>query len=141
MASKAPRDQGKPPVPVLGTIFGTVVVSVPLSRTLREVLGTEFDRAISPGIVSLTISFVVGLLVGGGIGGLIQLWKQGRAADIPSFLRHLIFSVLKFLFLFWVPLFLGAWLGDRFYGSVGHDVGLVISAVVITLVSWWRAGR
>jgi hypothetical protein len=82
MASEAPGDQGKLPeqVPVLGTLLGFVVLFVVLSVTLNEVFGTDVYWQIP--------SFIIGWIVGGGIGELIQLRKQGRAAEFPRFLHH-----------------------------------------------------
>jgi hypothetical protein len=141
MASGARGEQGKLPrqVPVLGTLLGFVVVFVVLSVTLKQVFPTELDWESRIALQAAT--FIIGLIVGGGIGGLIQLRKQGRVAEVPRFLRHLFLSLVKFLFLLWVPMFLAAWLGERLYGRVGHSVGLVASAVLLFLVQCWLVRR
>jgi hypothetical protein len=76
---------------------------------------------------------VIGALVGGGVGGIIQLGIQGRAADIPRLLRLLLRVALSVIFSF-VLLFLGARLGQRFYGRVGEWVGLLGCAFLLFFV-------
>jgi hypothetical protein len=120
-------------VPALGTILGFVPVYVVLTRALFELFGTEFPWQF----VSLTI----GWLFGGGIGGLIQLRKQGRTAEIPRFLRLLFLLLLQFLFLLMLPMFLAAWLGEKLYGNAGHWVGMVGSGVLIFSIRCWLARR
>jgi len=133
MASEAPGDQEKVPKPVLGMILGIVCVYVVVSRTVNEVVGSELPWRVA--------SILTGVLVGGGVGGLIQLRIRGQAADIPRFLRHFFLSLLKMFFLLWAPMLLAGWLGDRLYGSVGHDIGLVAGAVLTLPVWFWFLAR
>jgi hypothetical protein len=88
------------------------------------------------------------MLVGGGIGGMIQLGKQGRAAEIPRFLRHLLGAALWVIFLFG-SMYLGAWLGDRLFGPVGYFIGwftgavffVLLAALLICVVMYFRRVR
>jgi hypothetical protein len=66
-----------------------------------------------------------------GIGGIVQLRTQRRAAEISRFLRLLLRVAFEVIFLFGL-LFLGAWLGERLCG--GHWIGIVGSAVLFTVV-------
>ena len=140
MASVAPREQAKRSRqrPVLGPFLGFVIVYAVLRVLLYAAVGFGFLSKIND--INPFVFFFIALLVGGSLGGLIQLWKQGKTAEIPGFLRHMLVVSLKFL-LMWVPMFLAAWLGERSYGSVGHDIGLVAGAVVIIPVLWWLAVR
>jgi hypothetical protein len=139
MASEARGDQGKLPKPVLGTLLGFFLVYGALRVVLNALVGFDFGWAIN--FIHGWTVVIIALLVGAGLGGLIQLWTQGRAAEIPRFLRQLYLSLFKLLFFLWVPMFLAAWLGDRLYGSMGHDIGLVVSAVLIIPIWCWLVGR
>ena len=139
MASEAPGDQGMLPktVLVLGLVLGFLVGFHVLWVTLTHVLEPEFVRQI-PFLWQTPL--VIGGLVGGGIGGIIQLGTQGRAAEIPRFLRLLLRLALWVIF-FFVTLFLGAWLGERLYGLVGYWIGSVASGVLLVFVRSWLARR
>jgi hypothetical protein len=139
MAREASADQGQRPkqVPVLGPLLGFVAVFHVLWATLTGVLEPEFVRQI-PFLWQLPL--VIGGLVGAGLGGIIQLGTQGRAAEIPGLLRLLLRAAL-WVTCFVVSLFLGASLGERFYGGVGYWVGVVGSGVLIVLVRGWLDRR
>jgi hypothetical protein len=132
MASEPPGDQGKRPkqVPVLGPLLGFLAGFHALWVTLTHVLEPEFVRQIP---FLWQIPLVIGALVGGGVGGIIQLGIQGRAADMPRLLRLLLRVALWVIFSF-VLLFLGARLGQRCYGRVGEWVGLLGCAFLLFFV-------
>jgi hypothetical protein len=123
-------------VPVLGTLLGFLVAFHVIWVTLTDVLEPEVVRQI-PFLWQIPV--VIGGVVGGGVGGIIQLGTQGRAAEIPRFLRLLLRVALGVLFVF-VSLFLGARLGERLYGLVGYWTGSVASAVLLVFVRI-RLGR
>ena len=116
-------------LPMVGLLLGLLVGSVVAWVTLNQVLESE---AVLQVLFWRQVGYLIPIFVGGGIGGIIQLWKQGRAAEIARFLRRLLGGAL-WLSLLYVWLFLGAWLGERV--SVGHDVGLLVSAVLV-LPGW-----
>jgi hypothetical protein len=133
MAIELPSEPGKPPrhVPLLGTFLGIFIAYGLLRVMLNALIGFDFAWEINA--INSWMVVIIGLIVGGSIGGVIQLRHQGRAADIPSFLRRVLLGGLD-LFLIWVPMFLAYWLGERLAGGVGALVGLVGSAVLIFLV-------
>jgi hypothetical protein len=137
MAREGSGDQETLPkrVPVLGPLLGFLVGFHVLWVTLTAVLEPEVVRQIP---FLWQIPPVIGGLVGGGIGGIIQLGIQGRAAEIPRFLRLLLRVAFWVSFCF-VSLFLGAWLGERLYGGLGYWVGLVSSGVLVAFVRFWHA--
>src|SRR5438270_1575642 len=139
MARAAPDEQGKRPkqVPVLGPLLGFLVGFHVLWVTLTNVLEPEFVRQIP---FLWQIPLLIGGLVGGGIAGIIQLGTQGRAAEIPQFLRLLLRVALSVIAVF-VSMFLGAWLGERLYGPVGWWIGSVASGVLLVFVRSWLARR
>jgi hypothetical protein len=122
-------------LPMVGLLLGLLVGSVVAWVTLNRVLESE---AVLQILFWRQVGYLIPIFVGGGIGGIIQLWKQGRAAEIARFLRRLLRSALWLIFLY-LWLFLGAWLGERV--SVGHDVGLLVSAVLILPVWCWLICR
>jgi hypothetical protein len=124
-------------VPVLGTLLGFLVGFHVLWATVTHALEPEFVRQVP---FLWQIPLLIGALVGGGVGGTIQLGIQGRAAEIPRLLRLLLWIAL------WVSLclasmFLGAWLGERLCGSAGYWIGLVASGVLLVVVRSWLARR
>jgi hypothetical protein len=130
MASETRKDvQTK--VPVLGALMGTFLVYGFLRMVLHEFIGFDFPWEINT-IIAVMI-LLISLIVGGSIGGLIQLQKQGRTAEIPSFLRYLLANVVR-LVLLWAVMVLGDWLGETFYGRVGGLIGLVASGVLFFVV-------
>jgi hypothetical protein len=139
MASESPSDQRKPEMklPMVGLLLGLLVGAVVVWVTLNDVLESESVPQIT---FLRQMAYLIPMLVGGGIGGIIELWKQARTGEIARFLRRLLGGALRLIFLF-VSLFLGAWLGERLYGSVGHDVGLVVSAVLVLPVWFWLICR
>jgi hypothetical protein len=134
MASETQR-QVSMKLPMVGLLLGFLGGSVVAWVTLNHVLKSE---ALLQVLFWRQVGYLIPIFVGGGIGGIIQLWKQGRAAEIARFLRRLLRSAL-WLILLYVWLFLGAWLGERV--SVGHDVGLVVSAVLVLPVWCWLICR
>ena len=118
-------------VPVLGALMGTFLVYGFLRMVLHEFVGFDFPWEINT-IIAVMI-LLISLIVGSSIGGLIQLQKQGRTAEIPSFLRYLLANVLR-LVLLWAVMVLGDWLGESFYGRVGGLIGLVASGVLFFVV-------
>ena len=135
----ASETQRKVPMklPMVGLLLGLLVGSVVAWVTLNRVLESE---AVLQILFWRQVGYLIPIFVGGGLGGIIQLWKQGRAAEIARFLRRLLGGALRVIFLFG-SLFLGAWLGERLHGSVGHDVGLVVSAVRVLPVWCWLICR
>jgi hypothetical protein len=131
MASEAPRDQGKPPEEILlGLLLGMLVGSVVVWVTLNDVLESE---SVLQSSYLRQMAYGIGVLVGGGIGGIIQLWKQGRTAAITRFLRWLLGSALLVIF-FFGSMYLGAWLGDSLFGRVGYVIGWLTGAVLFFVV-------
>jgi len=124
--------------PVLGPFLGILTVYAVLRVLLHAAVGFDYRWEIN--VLNGCTVFFTALMVGGSIGGVIQLWKQGRAAEIRGFLRNMLGVLCRFLFM-GGPMFLGGWLGDRFYGSVGYDIGLVVGAVLTIPVMWWLAFR
>jgi hypothetical protein len=88
MASETPRGQHNvlKEMPVLGLLLGLLVGSVVLWVTLNDVF--EHDPVLPISFLR-QIAYAIVMLVGGGIGGMIQLGKQGRARPRP---RALTFS-------------------------------------------------
>jgi hypothetical protein len=139
MASEAPHDRRTWPlqVPVLGPLLGFVVGFHVVWVPLTHVLEPGFVRQIP---FLWQIPLVIGGFVGGGIGGIIQLGTQGRAAQIPRFLRLLVRAAL-WVTVFFVLLFLGTWLGERLYGGVGGWIGSLASFGLVVFVRCWLARR
>jgi hypothetical protein len=139
MASEAPVEQGKPPkkMPVLGFLLGLFVGAVALWVTLNYLLEAE-STLQNPFLWQ--ILYLIGMYVGGGIGGLIQLRKQGRAAEVPSFFRLLLVAALSLSLLFG-SMSLATWLGERLHGRVGYWVGLLGSGLLWFLIECWRHSR
>jgi hypothetical protein len=124
-------------VPVLGPLLGFVAGFHVVWVTVTHVLEPEVVRQIP---FLWQIPLVIGGLVGGGVGGIIQLGTQGRAAEIPPFVR-LILRAALWVIVFFVSMFLGARLGERLHGGVGGWIGSVASAVLVVLVRSWLARR
>jgi hypothetical protein len=124
-------------VPVLGPLLGFVVVFHVFWVTLTHALEPEFVRQMP---YLWQIPLLIGGLVGAGIGGIIQLGTQGRAAEIPGLLR-LLLRVAVSVIIYLVTIFLAARLGERLDGSVGYWVGSVACAVLLILARIWLARR
>ena len=138
MASEPPGDRVKLlNLPVLGPLLGFVVGFHVLWVTLKDVLEPELVRQIP---FLWQIPLVIGGFVGGGIGGIIQLGTQRRAAEIPRFLL-LLLRVTLWITFFFVSMFLGAWLGERLYGVAGYWIGSVATGVLLFLVQSRRERR
>lgn len=130
MASETPGGHGKLPkkMPLVGLLLGFLVGGVVIWVTLQDV--PESVRQIP---FLLQIPILLGIFVCGGIDGIIQLWTQGRAFEIPRFFRLLLGGVLWMIFLLG-SLFLGAWLGERLCGRAGYWIGSVATAVLCFFV-------
>jgi hypothetical protein len=128
MASETPGGQRKLPMklPMVGLLLGSVVVWVTLNDVLESevVLQNSFLRQIA---------YLVPMLVGGCIGGIIHLRKQGRTAEIARFLRIFLGAALWVVY-FFGSMYLGAWLGERLFGSVGYWIGWFTGAVLFVAV-------
>jgi hypothetical protein len=131
MASEAPRDEGKLPKEILlGLLLGMLVGSVVVWVTVNDVLESE---SVLQSSFLRQMAYGIGVFVGGGIGGIIQLWKQGRTDEIARFLRFFLGAALWVIF-FFGSMYLGAWLGERLFGSVGYWIGWFTGAVLFVVV-------
>jgi hypothetical protein len=132
MASEALGDQRNLPknMPVLGLLLGLLVGSVVVWVTLNDALKSEPVLQIS---FLRQIAYAIGMIVGGGIGGIIQLPIQGRAGEIPRFLRLLLGAALWVLF-FFGSMYLGACLGASLFDSVGYVIGWFTGAILFLVV-------
>lgn len=112
-------------VTVLGAVLGIGLWVLPCWTVGVKLLfgGCSFPVSILGPVIAFFGTVLVGLL-----------------GFMPRFLRRLLGGALRVIFLFG-SLFLGAWLGERLHGSVGHDVGLVVSAVLILPVWFWLICR
>ena len=84
MASETPA--GRQTLSMGGLLLGFLVGSVVVWVTLNDVLESEPVLQIS---FLRQIAYAIGWLVGGSIGGITQLQRQGRTAVIPWFLALL----------------------------------------------------
>jgi hypothetical protein len=136
MASEVPSGQRKidAKLPMVGLLLGLLVGAVVAWVMLHGVIESE---SVLAGFFR-QVGFLIPMYFGGSIGGIIQLWKQAKSGEIARFLRRLFGGALRLILLF-VSLFLGAWFGERFYGS--HDVGLGVSAVLVLPVWVWLICR
>ncbi len=96
-----------------GQLIGSVVGVLALAGTLALIFGPR------PG-EWFWVTFLLGWCVGGAVGGVIQLRRQGRSAEIARLLRQQFLGILLAL-----PIFLGAWLAQRLYGDVGWWAGFL----------------
>jgi len=131
MAGEAPVDQGKRPkkMPVLGLLFGLPVGFVVVWVTLNNLL--ESEPTLHPFLTQ--IAYLIGIVVGGGIGGISQLRTQRRTAETARFLRFLLGATL-WAILFFGSMYLGGWLGERLFGRVGYFIGWFTTAILFFVV-------
>jgi hypothetical protein len=132
MASETPGGQRKLPMklPMVGMLLGLLVGSVVAWVTLNDVLESEVVLQIS---FLRQIAYLIPMLIGVCIGGIIHLRKQGRTAEIARFLRTFLGAALWVVF-FFGSMYLGAWLGERLFGSVGYWIGWFTGAVLFVVV-------
>jgi len=131
MTREAPAYRAKPPgvwIATRGTIIGFFVAFTLLSVTLKQVFGTDFDWDIP--------AWLIGWGLGGTIGGLIQLRREGRSVESGKLVAQQLGMVAVAL-----PVFLAAWLGAKFYGGLGWWAGLLGSAGLTMLALWLIRGR
>jgi hypothetical protein len=132
VASEAPGSRAILPrnAPQFGSLLGFLAA--------YHVVWVTLAARLEPGMVRQIpflwqIPLFIGGFAGAGIGGLIQLSTQRRAADIPPFLRLLLGGVLRAI-VFFVALFLGARVGERLYGGVGEWIGSLVGFFLLVIV-------
>ena len=89
----ASETQRKVPMklPMVGLLLGFLIGSVVAWVTLNHVLESE---AVLQILFWRQVGYLIPIFVGGGTCGIIQPWKQGRAAEIARCLRRLLRSAL-----------------------------------------------
>ena len=126
MPSEPTADQVTKPARLFpGHLIGSIVGYLTLAGTLALIFGPR------TGSQWFLVTFVLGWSLGGAIGGVIQLRRQGRFAEIGQFLIWQGVGVL-----FAAPIVLAVWLGQRFYGDIGWWAGLVGGVALMGLVLW-----
>jgi hypothetical protein len=87
MSSELPGDAGRLPkwVPVRGPLLGILVLFV-MSAVVLSSFRAELTTKETEFIFFQT-GVILSFIIGGGIGGIIQLLRQGRTAEIPRFFR------------------------------------------------------
>ena len=70
-----------------------------------------------------------GVVIGGAVGGIVQLWRLGLSSEISKFLVG-----VACILLLLVVAFLGGLFGGRMFGDVGEFAGLLIGVAVGTLL-------
>jgi hypothetical protein len=96
-----------------GQLIGSVVGVLALAGTLALIFGPR------PG-EWFWVTFLLGWCVGGAVGGVIELRRQRRSAEVAGLPRQQFLGLLPAL-----PIFLGAWLAQRLYGDVGWWAGFL----------------
>jgi hypothetical protein len=131
MASETPGGQRKlPKVPMVGLLLGLLVGSVAAWVTLNDAVESE---VVLQNSFLRQIAYLIPMLVGGCIGGIIHLRKQGRTAEIARFL-HVFLGAALWVVFFFGSMYLGAWLGERLFGSVEYWIGWFTGAVLFVVV-------
>ncbi|MCC6418063.1 MAG: hypothetical protein IT429_07405 [Gemmataceae bacterium] len=114
-----------PPAPprLLGQLIGSIVGCLLLPGTLALVVDWR------PGAGWFVPAVLLGWALGGAVGGVVQLWWQGRAAAVGAFLAQHQFDLIAMALLV-----LAAWLSQIFGGDEAGWVGLLGG---VCLLSWW----
>jgi hypothetical protein len=139
MPSDTPAGQVKLAMkqPMAGLLLGLLAGSVAAWVMLHDVLESEDVLQIS---VIRQFAYLIPMLIGASLGGLIELWKQGRTADIALFVRFFA-GATAWVVLFFGSMYAGAWLGEWLLGSVGYGIGWFTGAGVFVAVQNWLRGR
>jgi hypothetical protein len=117
-------------MPIIGLLLGCLAGSLVTWVTLNDVLESEIVLQFS---FLRQIAYLIPMLVGGCIGGIIHLRKQGRTAEIARFL-HVFLGAALWVVFFFGSMYLGAWLGERLFGSVEYWIGWFTGAVLFVVV-------
>jgi hypothetical protein len=135
MAGETPTDPGQAAVE-RGQRIG-IWVGLLTWFVLREVLELKFELRIDR---KWGYPFLfVGILGGATVGGVVQLYRQGRRSEIGQFLLKELRGILVIALAFLV-----AWVSQEYYGDVGWwcgFLGFCALAVVVRLLVRWVRGR
>jgi hypothetical protein len=118
-------------MPIIGLLLGCLAGSLVTWVTLNDVLESESVLQIA---FLRQIAYLLGMMVGGSIGGILELRKEGREAEIPRFVRRLLRTFLWVFFMF-LSLYLGGWLGEQLFGDVGYVIGWFAGGALFFVVA------
>jgi len=103
---------------VIGSLVGWFI----WLAVLEMIVGSER-------VSEYSFSDFFGIVIGGAVGGIVQLWRLGRSSEIPKFLV----GVTCILWLVLVA-FLGGLFGQRMFGNIGEFAGILIGIAVAVLL-------